>query len=486
MFSVLDMFTIGVGPSSSHTVGPMVAAHAFASSLQADHLVDRTARVKITFYGSLALTGLGHGTDRAAMAGLEGNLPATVNTDHMMHIREICALDDTLNLAGLKRIHFDYDRDVVFEQWKRMAAHPNGMRFQAFDAAASLVDEQVWYSIGGGFVRKGAPEDPMIGIHERPPEGASFADADESASTDFGVEAPYPFSSCTELVSLCREHHLSIAELVWANETASRSGIQVRSDIDAIWRVMRACVDHGCTSAEPTLPGGLDVPRRAPKMYRRLASNSDVLRRDSRRKDAVLESSDAAWVDLFALAVSEENAGGGRIVTAPTNGSAGIIPAVLHYYWHFVDNANEQGVVTFLLTAGAIGYLFKRNASISGAEVGCQGEVGSACSMAAAGLAAVVGGTPEQVENAAEIGIEHNLGLTCDPVGGLVQIPCIERNAMAANTAINAVRMAMLGDGSHIVTLDQAIETMKQTGEDMMAKYKETSKGGLAVNVVEC
>ena len=486
MFSVLDMFTIGVGPSSSHTVGPMVAAHAFASSLQADHLVDRTARVKITLYGSLALTGLGHGTDRAAMAGLEGNLPATVDTDHMMHIREICALDDTLNLAGLKRIHFDYDRDVVFEQWKRMAAHPNGMRFQAFDAAASLVDEQVWYSIGGGFVRKGAPEDPMIGIHERPPEGASFADADESSSTDFGVEAPYPFSSCTELVSLCREHHLSIAELVWANETASRSGIQVRSDIDAIWRVMRACVDHGCTSAEPTLPGGLDVPRRAPKMYRRLASNSDVLRRDSRRKDAVLESSDAAWVDLFALAVSEENAGGGRIVTAPTNGSAGIIPAVLHYYWHFVDNANEQGVVTFLLTAGAIGYLFKRNASISGAEVGCQGEVGSACSMAAAGLAAVVGGTPEQVENAAEIGIEHNLGLTCDPVGGLVQIPCIERNAMAANTAINAVRMAMLGDGSHIVTLDQAIETMKQTGEDMMAKYKETSKGGLAVNVVEC
>ena len=439
MFSVLDMFTIGVGPSSSHTVGPMVAAHAFASSLQADHLVDRTARVKITLYGSLALTGLGHGTDRAAMAGLEGNLPATVDTDHMMHIREICALDDTLNLAGLKRIHFDYDRDVVFEQWKRMAAHPNGMRFQAFDAAASLVDEQVWYSIGGGFVRKGAPEDPMIGIHERPPEGASFADADESSSTDFGVEAPYPFSSCTELVSLCREHHLSIAELVWANETASRSGIQVRSDIDAIWRVMRACVDHGCTSAEPTLPGGLDVPRRAPKMYRRLASNSDVLRRDSRRKDAVLESSDAAWVDL-----------------------------------------------TFLLTAGAIGYLFKRNASISGAEVGCQGEVGSACSMAAAGLAAVVGGTPEQVENAAEIGIEHNLGLTCDPVGGLVQIPCIERNAMASNTAINAVRMAMLGDGSHIVTLDQAIETMKQTGEDMMAKYKETSKGGLAVNVVEC
>lgn len=486
MFSVLDMFTIGVGPSSSHTVGPMCAAQAFASSLEESGAVSRVGRIRVVLYGSLSLTGLGHGTDRAAMAGLEGNLPATVDTEYMLHIREACALDNTLNLAGSKRIHFDYDRDMVFEQWKRMAPHPNGMRFQAFDDAASLVDEQVWYSIGGGFVRKGTPEDPMIGIHDRPPAGTSFADEDESASADFAQEVPYPFSSCTELIRLCHEQHMSIAELVWANETAVRSGMQVRSDIDRIWHVMRACVDHGCTSTEPVLPGGLDVPRRAPKMYQRLASNSDVLRRDRRREDAVLESSDAAWVDLFALAVSEENAGGGRVVTAPTNGSAGIIPAVLHYYWHFVDSANEDGVITFLLTAGAIGYLFKRNASISGAEVGCQGEVGSACSMAAAGLAAVMGGTPEQVENAAEIGIEHNLGLTCDPVGGLVQIPCIERNAMAANTAINAVRMAMLGDGSHIVTLDQAITTMKQTGEDMMAKYKETSKGGLAVNVVEC
>lgn len=486
MFSVLDMFTIGVGPSSSHTVGPMVAAHAFVAALERDGLTARTTRVKVTLYGSLALTGLGHGTDRAVMAGLEGNVPATVDTQHMLHIRETAALDNTINLAGTTRIGFDYDRDMVFEMWKRMAAHPNGMRFQAFDAAGSLVDEQVWYSIGGGFIRQGSPDDLMIGIHDRPPAGTSFADEDESASTDFGPETPYPFSSCAELVALCRERHMSIAELVWANETATRSAIQVRSTIDNVWRVMRECVNHGCTSEEKTLPGGLEVPRRAPRMYQRLASNSDVLRRDSRRKDAVLESSDAAWVDLFALAVSEENAGGGRIVTAPTNGSAGIIPAVLHYYWHFVDDANEQGVVTFLLTAGAIGYLFKRNASISGAEVGCQGEVGSACSMAAAGLAAVMGGTPEQVENAAEIGIEHNLGLTCDPVGGLVQIPCIERNAMAANTAINAVRMAMLGDGSHIVTLDQAIATMKQTGEDMMAKYKETSKGGLAVNVVEC
>lgn len=486
MFSVLDMFSIGVGPSSSHTVGPMSAAHAFVASMRDDDLVERTDRIKVTLYGSLALTGLGHGTDRAVMAGLEGNVPSTVDTQHMLRIRETCALDDTLNLAGVKRIGFHYDTDMVFEQWKRMAAHPNGMRFQAFDAAGSLVDEQVWYSIGGGFIRQGRPDDLMIGIHERPPEGTAFADEDENASTDFGPDAPYPFSSCAELVTLCRERHLSIAELVWANETATRSGVQVRAAIDNVWKVMRECVNHGCSSTESVLPGGLDVPRRAPKMYARLASNADVLRRDRQRRDAVLESSDAAWVDLFALAVSEENAGGGRIVTAPTNGSAGIIPAVLHYYWHFVDDANEQGVVTFLLTAGAIGYLFKRNASISGAEVGCQGEVGSACSMAAAGLAAVMGGTPEQLENAAEIGIEHNLGLTCDPVGGLVQIPCIERNAMAANTAINAVRMAMLGDGSHIVSLDQAIRTMKETGEDMMAKYKETSKGGLAVNVVEC
>ncbi|PST49260.1 L-serine ammonia-lyase [Bifidobacterium callitrichos] len=486
MFSVLDMFKIGVGPSSSHTVGPMVAAHDFVSSMRDAGLIERAGRVKVTLYGSLSLTGLGHGTDRAVMAGLEGNVPATVDTQHMLRIRETCALDDTLNLAGAKRIRFVYDRDMVFDRWRRMAAHPNGMRFQAFDDDGNLVDEQVWYSIGGGFVRRGAPDDSMIGIHERPPEGTSFADRDEGSSTDFGPDAPYPFASGAQLVALCREHHLSIAELVWANETATRSAVQVRADIDRVWKVMRECVDHGCTSTEPTLPGGLDVPRRAPRMYGRLASNSDVLKRGRSRRDAVLESSDAAWVNLFALAVSEENAGGGRIVTAPTNGSAGIIPAVLHYYWHFMDDANEEGVVKFLLTAGAIGYLFKRNASISGAEVGCQGEVGSACSMAAAGLAAVLGGTPEQVENAAEIGIEHNLGLTCDPVGGLVQIPCIERNAMAANTAINAVRMAMLGDGSHIVTLDQAIETMRETGEDMMAKYKETSKGGLAVNVVEC
>ena len=485
MFSVLDMFTIGVGPSSSHTVGPMRAAREFAVALDRDGLLPRVDRVCATLYGSLSLTGIGHGTDRAVMAGLEGNLPDDVDTEYMLRIRQTSELDHTINLAGRRRVPFRYETDMVFEQWKRMAAHPNGMRFVAYDATGAVLDEQVWYSIGGGFVRRGHPDDPLIGIHDRPSDDDVLAD-DQAASDGDMDGAPYPFSSCAELVGLCDAHHLSIAELVWANEVAQSSENEVRDRIDRIWRVMRDCVQHGCTSDKRVLPGGLDVPRRAPKMYARLASNADVLTRDRRRIDAVLESSDAAWVNLFALAVSEENAGGGRVVTAPTNGAAGIIPAVLHYYWHFVDNASERGVADFLLTAGAVGYLFKRNASISGAEVGCQGEVGVACSMAAAGLAAVMGGNPAQVENAAEIGIEHNLGLTCDPVGGLVQIPCIERNAMAANTAINAVRMAMLGDGSHIVTLDQAILTMKQTGEDMMSKYKETSKGGLAVNVVEC
>ena len=486
MFSILDMFKIGVGPSSSHTVGPMCAAHAFVSSLRDAGLIDRVARVRTVLYGSLSLTGMGHGTDRAAVAGLEGNLPDTVDTDHVLTIREECDRTGTLRLAGVHDIAFDYEHDVVFELWNRLAAHPNGMRFEAFDAAGEKVDEQVWYSIGGGFIRQGGIDDPMIGIHDRPPAGTSFADEEEeSSAVGFGPHVPYDFASGDELIAICRREGLSIADVVWANETAMRSADEVRAELLHVWETMRACVANGCSSTQAVLPGGLDVPRRAPKMYRRLSAGGDMLARDRRRIDATLEDSDAAWVNLFALAVNEENAGGGRIVTAPTNGSAGIIPAVLHYYWHFVPSADEDGVVRFLLTAGAIGYLFKRNASISGAEVGCQGEVGSACSMAAGGLCAVMGGTPEQVENAAEIGIEHNLGLTCDPVGGLVQIPCIERNAMAANTAINAVRMAMLGDGSHIVTLDQAIKTMKDTGEDMMAKYKETSKGGLAVNVVE-
>ncbi|WP_417281659.1 L-serine ammonia-lyase [Bifidobacterium leontopitheci] len=514
------MFTIGVGPSSSHTVGPMCAAHAFAESLSESGALDRTARIRVVFYGSLSLTGLGHGTDRATLAGLEGSLPADVDTEYLLTVRERASRDHVLHIAGGHDVRYDDDRDIVFERWKRLAPHPNGMRFQAFDAHGSVVDEQVWYSIGGGFIRRGAIDDPLIPNHvhvsdaadaaydrggdrrsgtaaasntadrrrdparDASPASGSHADAPADSSY-FGSDTPYPFGTCDELIALCRANGMSIAQLVMANETAHRSQQEVHERLAAVWQVMRHCIDAGCNSPRPILPGGLDVPRRAPVMYRRLTANSDVLKRTHRVASA-LESSDSAWVALFAMAVSEENAGGGRVVTAPTNGSAGIIPAVLEYYWHFVDSADESGVETFLLTAGAIGYLFKRNASISGAEVGCQGEVGVACSMAAAGLAAVMGGTPEQVENAAEIGIEHNLGLTCDPVGGLVQIPCIERNAMAANTAINAVRMAMLGDGSHIVSLDQAIATMKQTGEDMMSKYKETSKGGLAVNVVEC
>lgn len=483
MFSVLEMFKIGVGPSSSHTVGPMCAAQAFVASLDDRSLLWRVARVHTTLYGSLALTGLGHGTDRAAVAGLEGNMPDTVDTDHVLTIHEECDRRGTLTLLGKHTIAFDFAQDVELDGWHRMAVHPNGMRFVAYDDQEAVVDEQVWYSVGGGFVRQGHVDDPVIGMHERVPQEETMLEQSGGEPND---PVPFDFTSCDELIAICREHDLSIAQVVWRNELTWRSDQEIRSILLHAWDVMRDCVERGCHSTMAVLPGGLQVPRRAPGMYRRLAAQSDVLGASRRARSSALQDSDAAWVDLFALAVNEENAGGGRIVTAPTNGSAGIMPAVMSYYWHFVDHADEDGIVEFLLTAGAIGYLFKRNASISGAEVGCQGEVGSACSMAAAGLCAVMGGTPEQVENAAEIGIEHHLGLTCDPVAGLVQVPCIERNAMASNTAINAVRMAMLGDGTHIVSLDQAIKTMKDTGEDMMAKYKETSKGGLAVNVVEC
>lgn len=492
------MFSVGVGPSSSHTVGPMRAANAFVTSLQKNGKLKDVSRVRVTLYGSLSLTGLGHGTDRASVAGLEGNLPDDVDTEHMMTIREDCKKSRTLTLAHSHTIEFDYDSDVVFEKWRRMAAHPNGMRFVALDSFGNTVDEQVWYSIGGGFIRKGNANDKMIGLHDRVDENveegedktkdSNLKDSESSSDSREDSSVPYPFTTCKELISICKKEHKSISDIVWQNELALHNGNSeyVRSYLLHVWEVMEECVENGCNSKQQILPGGLEVHRRAPRMYARLAANSDMLKQNRRRADCALEASDSAWVNLFALAVSEENAGGGRIVTAPTNGSAGIIPAVLQYYWRFVDSSSEEGIIKFLLASGAVGYLFKRNASISGAEVGCQGEVGSACSMAAAGLCEVLGGTPQQVENAAEIGIEHHLGLTCDPVGGLVQIPCIERNAMAANTAINAVRMALLGDGSHIVSLDSAIKTMKETGQDMMSKYRETSKGGLAVNVVEC
>ncbi|KAB8292773.1 L-serine ammonia-lyase [Bifidobacterium avesanii] len=530
MLSVLDMFSIGVGPSSSHTVGPMRAAAAFACALRGNGILDDVARVKVTLYGSLASTGLGHGTDRAVMAGLEGSLPVTVDTDDLLRIRERVARYGALRLAGSHDVPFDYDRDIVFERWITPRRHPNGMRFEASAADGRPLADDVWFSVGGGFIQQGVPADLEPAGDDDGDAGRGDAHGETSGASEAGkaadpgdtanpgnaadpvnaaamangtakidlqsVPVPYPFDSAEEMLAICAREGISIAELVRRNEVAMLMALgadaegadqELRADLLTVWRVMRECVHNGCTSGQRTLPGGLDVPRRAPKLYARFTADPLDPRGPSGPGHSLSDRASAVeWVDLFALAVSEENAGGGRIVTAPTNGSAGIIPAVLHYYWLFADNASEDGVIRFLLTAGAVGMLFKRNASISGAEVGCQGEVGSACSMAAAGMCAVLGGTPEQVENAAEIGIEHNLGLTCDPIGGLVQIPCIERNAMAANTAINAARMAMLGDGSHVVSLDQAIRTMKQTGADMMSKYKETSQGGLAVNVVEC
>lgn len=493
VFSVLDMFSVGVGPSSSHTVGPMLATQRFSKALADGHLLARVTRVHVTLYGSLALTGLGHGTDRAAVVGLENNEPKMVDTDYLARIHEICDERGTLNLNGEHEIAFEYGRDVEFDHWRRFAAHPNGMRFTAYDEHGEQLLEQVWYSIGGGFIQRGLATDPLVPIHaEIPPAVQRDSEEQMSEQTALSVEGdsmaglPYPFSTASELIDICVRTDLGIDEVVWANETAIRPAEQIDRHIETVFRTMCDCIHEGCTSRQAVLPGGLNVPRRAPAMYDRLAGSGDLLNQPAADSVRELESSNEAWVDLFALAVNEQNAAGGRIVTAPTNGSAGVIPAVLMYYWHFIANANMAGVKKFLLTASAIGYLIKRNASISGAEVGCQGEVGSACSMAAAGLCAVVGGNPRQVENAAEIGMEHHLGLTCDPIAGLVQIPCIERNAIAANTAISAVRMAMLGDGTHIVTLDQVIKTMKDTGEDMMAKYKETATGGLALNVVEC
>lgn len=485
---MLDIFKIGVGPSSSHTVGPMRAAAAFAHTLSEMAVLTHTIRVRVILYGSLSLTGLGHGTDRAVLAGLTGADPATVDTDWLAQIRDSTEQQGTITLDGSRTIAFDCINDLIFERWQRLAPHPNGMRFTAYDAAGTVLAEQVWYSVGGGTIEQGTPADPLIGIHDPIPANMRMAGQTDSEAGCM-MHVPYPFATSTQLLKLCNSTGLSIADIVMANETASGDDEHTRQAIRArllhVWETMKDCVQHGCTSTATELPGGLHVPRRAPSMYRAISAGADVLRRTERSSKA-LELSDAAWVNLFAFAVSEENAGGGRVVTSPTNGSAGIIPAVLHYYWHFVQGSTIDGVVEFLLTAAAIGHLFRTNASISGAEVGCQGEVGVACSMAAAGLCAVLGGTPQQVENAAEIGIEHHLGLTCDPVAGLVQIPCIERNAMAANTAINAVRITMLGDGSHMVGLDEAIRTMRETGADMLAKYKETSQGGLAVHVVKC
>lgn len=455
--SVFDLFKIGIGPSSSHTVGPMRAARRFVERLETEGLLPRVARVKLELFGSLAFTGKGHGSDVALMLGLEGEDPRTVDIDTVRPRVDAITKAGRIRLRGVHEVAFSPKDDLAFHRREKLPLHPNGMRFTAFDAAGAQVLQRVYYSIGGGFVvnSEGVPE-----------EGA----------VPNAVAVPYPFANADALLEQCREHGLSISTLMLENEKAARSEAEVRSELEAIWRAMAACVKRGCEK-EGILPGGLQVKRRAASFHRRL-------RADARGGADPLVVID--WVNLWALAVNEENAAGGRVVTAPTNGAAGIVPAVLHYYRRFVPNADDDGAMRFLLTAGAVGALYKVNASISGAEVGCQGEVGVACSMAAGGLAEVLGGTPEQVENAAEIGMEHNLGLTCDPIGGLVQVPCIERNAMGAVKAINAARLALSGDGKHHVSLDKVIATMRATGADMSHKYKETARGGLAVNVIEC
>ncbi|GHB10496.1 MULTISPECIES: L-serine ammonia-lyase [Streptomyces] len=452
--SVFDLFSIGIGPSSSHTVGPMRAARMFARRLRNEELLDSVASVRAELYGSLGATGHGHGTPKAVLLGLEGDSPRTVDVETADDRVEKIKSSGRISLLGEHEIAFAYDDDMVLHRRKALPYHANGMTLWAYDAEGAEVLTKTYYSVGGGFV---VDEDAV---------GADRIVLDDTV-------LKYPFRTGDELLRLARETGLSISALMLENERAWRDEDEIREGLLEIWRVMRACVDRGMTR-EGILPGGLKVRRRAANTARKLRSEGDP------------QALAMEWITLYAMAVNEENAAGGRVVTAPTNGAAGIIPAVLHYYVNFVPGADEDGVVRFLLAAGAIGMLFKENASISGAEVGCQGEVGSACSMAAGALAEVLGGSPEQVENAAEIGMEHNLGLTCDPVGGLVQIPCIERNGMAAVKAVTAARMAMRGDGSHKVSLDKVIKTMKETGADMSVKYKETARGGLAVNIIEC
>jgi L-serine dehydratase len=454
--SAFDLYSVGIGPSSSHTVGPMRAAKMFVDGLVGSGRLAAVARVQAELFGSLGATGHGHGSAKAVVLGLEGEEPATVDTDSSDARVAAVRTQRTLLLAGKHPVSFDADADLVLHRRRSLPAHPNGMVFRALDDAGAVLVEHTYYSVGGGFVVD---------------EAATGADRVVLDDTPL----PYPFTTGAELLAHCAREGMRVSDVMLANEQVWRTEAEVRAGMLHLWAVMQACVERGC-AREGVLPGGLKVPRRAPGLHRELTGDTgstDPLR--------VMD-----WVNLFALAVNEENASGGRIVTAPTNGAAGIVPAVLHYYVRFVPGADDDGIVWFLLTAAAIGILFKENASISGAEVGCQGEVGSACSMAAGALCEVLGGHPAQVENAAEVGIEHNLGLTCDPVGGLVQIPCIERNAMASVKAINAARLALSGDGSHKVSLDKAIKTMRDTGRDMKIKYKETSRGGLAVNVIEC
>jgi L-serine dehydratase len=456
--SVFDLFKIGIGPSSSHTVGPMRAAARFAQVLKQQDLLARTAAVRSELFGSLGATGKGHGSDVAVLLGLEGEEPDRVDTDSVQPRVAAIRESGRLKLLGTHAIAFREKEHLVLYRRETLPYHPNGMRFTAYDAAGAVLAAKVYYSVGGGFVVN---------------EEAAGADRIVSDATVL----PYPFKSGREILAHCAAQRMPISQLVLENEKVWRTEQEIRAGLLKIWDVMQACVQRGAVR-EGIMPGGLKVKRRAAELYRKLSSQPEANLRDPL---TILD-----WVSFYALAVNEENATGGRVVTAPTNGAAGIIPAVLHYYARFVPGASDDGAVRFLLTAAAIGILYKENASISGAEVGCQGEVGVACSMAAGALAEVMGGTPEQVENAAEIGMEHNLGLTCDPIGGLVQVPCIERNAMASVKAIHAARMALKGDGHHFVSLDKVIKTMRETGADMKTKYKETARGGLAVNVIEC
>lgn len=456
--SVFDIFKIGIGPSSSHTVGPMRAALAFAGALESAGIIAKVACIKAELFGSLGATGKGHGSDKAVLLGLEGEAPDLIDPSVIPGRLETIRSSGQIRVLGRWPIAFDAKRHLLFQR-KNLPYHTNGMRLSAVDPAGAVLLQKDYYSVGGGFVVTGetAAEDRLIDDH---------------------THLPYPFKSAEQLLQLCAEHRMPVSDLMLRNEQAWRDEQEIRGQLLHIWEVMQACVTRGLHE-EGTLPGGMKVKRRAANLYRQLIGAVP-------RQTPGVPVGTLDWVNLFALAVSEENAAGGRVVTAPTNGAAGIIPAVLHYYWRFCEGANEDGIVRFLLTAGAIAILYKENASLSGAEVGCQGEIGVACSMAAGALAEILGGTPAQVENAAEIGMEHNLGLTCDPVGGLVQIPCIERNAMGSVKAINAARIALRGDGSHYVSLDKVIKTMRETGADMKTKYKETARGGLAVNLTEC
>lgn len=457
ILSIFDLFSVGIGPSSSHTVGPMKAARTFVTKLEQEMKLRHAKQIKIELFGSLAFTGKGHGTDNAILLGLEGYAPDEVNPDLIPTRAQTIKKEKNICLLNQYRIDFDYLTDFIYNFKDLLPTHTNGMRFTIYDANKQELSTSIYYSIGGGFILE---------------EAQATSHLKENI-----VNPPYPFASAKTLLSLCEQNHFAIKDLMYANELSLRTATEINEGLFKIATVMRECIIKGCQTTG-TLPGGLNIKRRAPLLYQKLQTEG---------KPKPFEHMDSMeWLNLYAIAVNEENAAGGRIVTAPTNGAAGIIPAVLYYYLNFYPQAKQEDAIDFLLTAGAIAVLYKKGASISGAEVGCQGEVGVACSMAAGALTAVLGGNLYQIENAAEIAMEHHLGLTCDPINGLVQIPCIERNAMGAVKAVNAARLALLGDGQHYVSLDKVIATMKQTGKDMMTIYKETSQGGLAANLPEC